>query len=132
MLTEMNGEPWNPVPPKDKAPQVRGVCITLERQVKHGGTEGCAACFGQAQVHSPECRARFQDIVDNEATQTAAASASEPTVETPGQVAGGPAPSSSSGTAPAAGGPAPEDVNMGAAEKFGSTANEFCGSDVGD
>ena len=67
----------------------------------HGGTKGCSACFGHAKVHSPECRARFQDIVDNEAAQTAAASASEPTVETPGQ---------------AAGGPAPEDVNMGAAE----------------
>ena len=52
----------------------------------------------------------------SEAAQTAAASASEPSVETPGQAAGGPAPSSSSGPAPAAGGPAPEDVNMGAAE----------------
>ena len=105
MLTEMNGEPWNPVPPKDKAPQVRGVYITLERQIKHGGTKGCTACFGQAKVHSPECRARFQDIVDNEAAQTAAASASEPNVETPGQAAGA-----------AAGRAAPEDVNMRAAE----------------
>ena len=91
ILTEMNGEPWNSVPQKDKAPQVRGVYITLERQIKHGGTKGCAECFGQAKVHSPECRARFQDIVDNEAAQTAAASASEPHVETPGQAAGGPA-----------------------------------------
>ena len=40
---------------------------------------------------------------------------SELNVETPGQAAGGPAPSSSSGPA-LAGGPAPEDVNMGAAE----------------
>ena len=116
MLTEMNGEPWNPVPPKDKAPQVRGVYTTLERQIKHGGTKGYSACFGQAKVHSPECRARFQDIVDNEAAQAAAASASEPNVGTPGQAAGGPAPSSSSGPATVAGGPAPEDVNMGAAE----------------
>ena len=83
-------------------------------------------------MHSPECRARFQDLVDNEAAQTAAASASEPDVETPVQAAGGPAPSSSSGPALATGGPAPEGVNMGAAEKFGSTADEFCGSDVGD
>ena len=91
MLTEMIGDPWNPTPlPK-----------------------GCAACVGQAKVHSPECRARFLDIVDNQAAQTAA-SASEQTVETPGQAAGGPAPSSSSGPAPAAGGPATEDVNMGA------------------
>ena len=116
MMTEMNGEPWNPVPPKDKAPQVRGVCITLKRQIKHGGTKGCAACFGDAKVRSPECRARFQDIVDNEAAQTAAASANEPNVETPGQAAGGSAPSSTSGPAPAAGRPASEDANMEAAE----------------
>ena len=45
MLTEMNGEPWNPVPAKDKAPQVRGVYITLERQIKHGGTKGCTCMF---------------------------------------------------------------------------------------
>ena len=106
MLTELNSEPWNLVPPKDKAPQ---------RQIKDGGTKGCSACFEQAKVHSPECGARFQDLVDNEAAQTAA-SASEPNVETPGQAVGGTAPSSSSGPAPAAGGPALEDVNMGAAE----------------
>ena len=117
MLTEMNGDPWNPTPqPRDKPPQVRGVYITLERQIKYGGTKGCAACFGQAKVHSPECRPRFQQIVDNEAAQAAAASASEPSVETPGQAAGGHAPSSSSCQAPAAGRPASEDVNMGAAE----------------
>ena len=55
MLTEMIGDPWNPTPqPKDKPPQVRGVHITLERQIKCGGTKGCSACFGQAKVHSPE------------------------------------------------------------------------------
>ena len=80
------------------------------------------------KVQSPECRARFQDIVDDEATHTAAASASEPNVEMPEQAAGGSAPSSSSGPAPAAGGPAPEDANMEPAE---GTANEFCGSDDG-
>ena len=101
---------------KNKAPQVRGVYITLERQIKHGGTKSRSACFQQAKVHSLECRERFQDIVDNEAAHTAAASASEPNVETPGQAAGGSAPSSSSGPAPAVCGPAPEDVNMGAAE----------------
>ena len=72
--------------------------------------------FGNAKVHSPECRARFQDIVDNEAAQTAAASASEPNVEMQEQAAGGSAPSSSSGPAPAAGRPSPEDANMEAAE----------------
>ena len=59
MLTELNGEPWNPTGHhQDKPPQVRGVYITLERQIKYGGTKGCAACFGDAKVHSPECRSR--------------------------------------------------------------------------
>ena len=128
MLTEMNGEPWNPTAHhQDRPPPVRGVHITLECQIKHGRTKGCAARFGHAKMPSPECRARFQDIVDNEAAQTAAASASEPIVEMQEQVAGGSAPSSSGGPVPAAGTPAPEDANMEAAE----TADEFCGSDVG-
>ena len=67
-------------------------------------------------MHSPECRARFQNIVDNEAAQTAAASASEPNVEMPEQAAGGSAPSPSGGLVPAAGRPALEDANMEAAE----------------
>ena len=117
VLTEMNGEPWNPTAHhQDRPPQVRGVYVTLERQIKHGGTKGCAACFGHAKVRSPECRARFQDIVDNVAAQTAAASASEPNVEMQEQAAGGSAASSSRGLVPAAGRPAPEDANMEPAE----------------
>ena len=105
--------PCKPTPQPKEKPQVpRGVFITLDRQMKYGGTKGCPACFGHPKVHSSESRARFQDIVDNEAAQTAAASASEPNVETPGQAAGGPASSSSSGPAPVAGRPAPEDVSM--------------------
>ena len=59
VLNEMTGDPWNLAPqPKDKAPQVY---TTLERQIKYGGTKGCSACFGQAKVRSPECRARFHE-----------------------------------------------------------------------
>ena len=117
MLTEMNGEPWNLTAQHQyRPPQVRGVYITLERQIKHGGTKGCAVCFANAKVHSPECRVRFQDIVDNEAAQTAAASASEPNIEMQELAAGGSAPNSSGGPVPAAGRPAPEDANMEAAE----------------
>ena len=93
MLTDMNGEPWNPTGHhQDKPPQVRGVYITPERQIKYGSTKGCAACFGDAKIHSPECRARLQNIVDNEAAQTAAASASEPNAEMREQAVGGSAP----------------------------------------
>ena len=105
MLTEMIGDPLNPTPqPKDKAPQMRGVYITLERQIKHGG---------KVVRHVSD---RRRCIRQNAAAQTAA-SASEPNVETPGQAAAGPVPSPSSGPAPAAGGPASEDVDMGAAER---------------
>ena len=71
------------------------------------------------QIYSPECRARFQDIVDNAAAQTAAASASEPNAEMREQAAGGSSPSSSSGPAPAAGRLAPEDANMEPAQSSG-------------
>ena len=64
----------------------------------------------------PECRARFQDIVDNEAAQTAAANASEPHAEMREQAVGGSASSSSSGPAQAAGRTAPDDANMEPAE----------------
>ena len=133
VLNEMVGDPWNPAPqPKDKPQAPRGVYITLDRQFKYGGTKGCPACFGHAKLHSPESRARIQEIVDNEAAQTAAASAADANGETPGQAACGSAPSSSSDPASAAGGPAPEDVNMEvAAEKLGITAGENCGPDVG-
>ena len=111
-FNEMIGDPWNPTPQPKEKPQVPcGVYITVDRGIKYGGTKVCPACFGHAKVHSPECRARFQDIVDNEAAQTAAASAADAEAETSGQAAGGSAPSSSSGPAPAAGGPALEDVN---------------------
>ena len=113
----MNGEPWNPTGHhQDKPPQVRGVYITLERHIRYGGNDRLCGLLRDAKVHSPGCRARFQDIVDNEAAQTAAAGASEPNVEMQGQAAGGSAPSSSSGPAPAGSRPAPEDANMEAAE----------------
>ena len=116
-LTEMNGEPSNPMAHHhNRLPHVRGVCITLERQIKHGGMKGCAARFGNAKARPPERRARFQDTADNEAAQTAAASASDPNVEMHEQAAGGSAPSSGGGPVPVAGRPAPEDANTEAAE----------------
>ena len=109
MLTEMIGDPWKPTPqPKDKPPQVRGAHITLERQIKYGGHE---RLFGVLRA-SESAFAGTPAFVDDEAVQTAAASAADPNVETPRQAAGGPTPSSSIGPALAAGGPAPEDVNM--------------------
>ena len=98
MLNEMIGDPWNPASQAKKKPQVpHGVYITLDRQIKYGGTKGCPAYFGHAKVHLPECRARFQDIVDIKAAQTGAASSADAEAETSGRAAGGSAPSSSSG-----------------------------------
>ena len=91
MLTEMNGE--------------RGT--RCHRKTRHHRYEECTSLCNvksstQARkvvrhVSGRRREARFQDIVDSEAAQTATASASEPHVETPGQAAGGPVPSSSSG-----------------------------------
>ena len=97
VLNEMSGDPWNPAPQPKETPQTpREVYITVDRQIKCGGTKVCPACFGHAKVHSPQCRARFQEIVDNEAAQTETAGPSDANAETSGQAAGGSAPSSSS------------------------------------
>ena len=74
--------------------------------------EGVSSMLRACKVLSPECRARFQEIVHNEAAQTETAGPSDANAETSGQAAGGSAPSSSSGPAPVAGSPAREDANM--------------------
>ncbi|CAK0820598.1 unnamed protein product, partial [Prorocentrum cordatum] len=73
LLEAMAGEPWGPKAgvSLEKAPMPRGVYITLDRQIKYGGTKGCPACFGDAKIHSAECRARFQDLVDRDAAARA-------------------------------------------------------------
>ena len=104
--------------------------ITLERQIKYGCTKGCAACFGAAKLHSLECRARFQKIVDNEAAETAAASASEPHAEMQEQAVGGSAPSFEQWPSPGGGKTRAGGCQHGTRRELG-TADEFCGSDDG-
>ena len=70
--------------------------------------------------------------MDNEAAQTAAASASEPNVEMQEQAAGGSAPSSRGGPVPTAGITAPEDANMEAAESSAGQPTSSVVWDVGD
>ena len=72
----------------------------------------------------------FQDIVDNEAAQTAAASESEPNDEMQEQAAGGSASRSSGGPVLAAARPAQGGCQHGSCRELG-TADEFCGSEVG-
>ena len=48
---------------REKPPQVHGVYITLERQMKYSGSVFRAGESAFAGI----CRARFQEIVDNEA-----------------------------------------------------------------
>jgi len=63
----MVGTPWCPKPATEPRPSgPRGVYITLDRQIKFGGTPGCNACHGHAKVHSPECRARFEELMAKE------------------------------------------------------------------
>ena len=82
-LEVMIGEPWDPKaqPGAERTIVHRGVYITLERQIKHGGTKGCPACFGEARIHSAACRTRFRELMDAEAARatTAGSTASGPT-----------------------------------------------------
>ena len=65
MLERMVGEPWNPKPlVEPRGP--RGVYISLNRQIKHGGTPGCTDCFGHAKQHTAECRKRFEELMAKE------------------------------------------------------------------
>ena len=92
-------------------PRARGVhhSGTSNQVLRHERLFGLLWARESAFIGMPS---PIPEIVDNEAAQTAAASAADSNVEHPGQAAGGPAPSSSSGPALAAGGLAPEDVNM--------------------
>mgnify|MGYP000703797189 CR=1 FL=1 len=64
-IDRMVGDPWNPKPfAEPRGP--RGVYISLNRQIKYGGTPGCTACFGHAKQHTPECRKRFEELTANE------------------------------------------------------------------
>ena len=61
------GVPWNPRGITTDAPggiRKRYIAGALVRT--HGATDGCAACHGDAQVHVPRCRNRFEDIFDRE------------------------------------------------------------------
>ena len=78
------GTPWDPEPRREARPSPRGVYITLDRQIEHGGTPGCPACFGEARTHSAACRTRFEELLRK--ARTADAASAEP-ADAPG---GGP------------------------------------------
>ena len=89
-------------------PQARGVYITLDRQIRRGGTEG-PGCFGQAKIHSAECRARFEKFLAQE--RYASGSAERPAAEE----AQTSSPSTCAADAPRAGTLAPDVPRMRAA-----------------
>ena len=61
------GVPWNPRGITTDAPVgIRNSYITRALVQTHGGTNGCAACQGDSQVHVPGCRKRSEDIFDRE------------------------------------------------------------------
>ena len=113
-LEAYQGMPWDPQPAAARgaagAGAPRGVYITLDRQVEHGGTPGCPACFGHAKVHSAECRERFGKILRPQAEEAAASGGPETQ-----QAAGGLAPQQASGapsSTPGAGSPADRSMPM--------------------
>ena len=61
------GVPWNPRGIITDSPGgIRKRYVTRALVQTHGGTDGCAACQGDAQVRVPRCRKRFEDILDRE------------------------------------------------------------------
>ena len=54
------------------------VYLTPVRPMRHGGTKGCPACFGQAQAYSAACRARCH-VLPADATNVQIASCSKTT-----------------------------------------------------
>ena len=55
-----------PFPPDGgiAGPKPRSVYITLDRIIKFKATPGCKGCTNKTRYHTPECRARFQKLVD--------------------------------------------------------------------
>ena len=54
--------PFSPLSP-DSTPAKRHEYITLDRIIKYGITPGCKACKGEAVIHSPVCKVRFDGLV---------------------------------------------------------------------
>ena len=62
--------PFSPLSP-DSAPAKRHEYITLDRIIKYGITPGCKACKGEAAVHTPVCKVRFDGLVRADRTAEA-------------------------------------------------------------
>eukprot|EP00929_Paragymnodinium_shiwhaense_P111971 TRINITY_DN8021_c0_g1_i4.p1 TRINITY_DN8021_c0_g1~~TRINITY_DN8021_c0_g1_i4.p1 ORF type:complete len:1618 (+),score=271.11 TRINITY_DN8021_c0_g1_i4:701-5554(+) len=82
-LDRLQGAPWDPTPraSADQPAVPRGVYITLDRQIKYGGTKGCTACFGEARTHNAECRARFEKLLAAERAPAVEGTTSKNTAE---------------------------------------------------
>jgi hypothetical protein len=109
-LDRFIGDPWNPKPlAVERGP--RGVYISLNRQIKYGGTPGCTACFGHAKQHTPECRKRFEELTANEpeAVQAEGDARMNAQVEQPAVAQGSAAPAAAQAVPVAQ---APQDVAM--------------------
>ena len=52
--------------PSTPGPKPRSVYITLDRIIKFKETPGCTGCKNKTRYHTPECRKRFQKLVDEE------------------------------------------------------------------
>ena len=52
--------------PSTPGPKPRSVYITLDRIIKFKEIPGCKGCTNKTRYHTPECRKRFQKLVDEE------------------------------------------------------------------
>ena len=81
--------------PEPILPAKRKVYITLERLIKWKRTPGCKGCEGSGK-HTPECVARFTELVAKEREEVAEKATKEPVSEEPIPDGSEPSPSSSS------------------------------------
>ena len=76
--------------PSTPGPKSRSVYITLDRIIKFKETPGCKGCTNKTRYHTPECRARFQKLVDEEKELLEKSKAESAIAEPPSEARVGP------------------------------------------
>ena len=56
--------------------------MTLDRLIKYGGTPGCKACKGEAVLHTPVCKVRFDGLIRADKAAEARSKSAPPTPAT--------------------------------------------------
>ena len=73
--------PFSPIGPESTRAK-RHEYITLDRLIKYGGTPGCKACKGEAVLHTPVCKTRFDGLIRADKAAEARSKSAPPTPAT--------------------------------------------------